>query len=93
MTRCFPFKKNNGFTLLETLIAVSIFVMVAVAIYSGFVGILKVMKVIRIKGIMTNIANEQFEVSRNLPYSSVGTVSGIPSGIIPHLHFLQLFLL
>ncbi|NVN96780.1 prepilin-type N-terminal cleavage/methylation domain-containing protein, partial [Candidatus Nomurabacteria bacterium] len=74
---------NKGFTLVETLIAISIFVMVASAIYFGFVGVLNVMKAIRVKGIMTNIANERFEIARNLPYSNVGTVGGIPSGVIP----------
>jgi prepilin-type N-terminal cleavage/methylation domain-containing protein len=79
------FKKvdtNKGFTLVETLVAVAIFVMVSVAIYSGFVGILKIMNTIRVKGIMTNVANEQFEIVRNLPYKDVGTVSGIPSGLL-----------
>jgi len=73
---------NKGFTLVETLVAVAIFVMVSVAIYSGFVGILKIMNTIRVKGIMTNIANEQFEIVRNLPYKDVGTISGIPSGLL-----------
>jgi len=75
-------KYSKGFTLIETLIAISIFVMVAGAIYTGFTGILKVMDVIRVKGIMTNIANEQFEIARNLSYANVGTVAGIPSGVL-----------
>ena len=75
--------KGKGFTLVETLVATSIFVMVTVGIYAGFVNILKVMGVIRAKEIMTNIANEQFEIVRNLPYQNVGTISGIPSGDLP----------
>ena len=82
MTLFNNFKKNKGFTLVETLVAISIFVLVSVGVYSGFVGILKVMRVTRVKTIMTNIANEQFEIIRNLTYQNVGTVSGIPSGII-----------
>jgi prepilin-type N-terminal cleavage/methylation domain-containing protein len=82
MIKFFRVNKNKGFTLVETLVAVAIFVMVSVAIYSGFVGILKIMGVIRVKGIMTNIANEQFEIVRNLPYKDVGTISGIPSGVL-----------
>jgi len=73
---------NKGFTLIETLISVFIFVMVSGAIYAGFTGVLRIMNVIRVKGIMTNLANEQFEISRNLPYASVGTVNGIPSGVL-----------
>ena len=72
-----------GFTLVETLVATAIFVTVSIGIYAGFANILKIMNILRIKEIMTNIANEQFEVARNLTYASVGTVNGIPSGIIP----------
>lgn len=76
-------KKRKGFTLVETLVATSIFVAVSVGVYAGFVNILRVMNIIRTKEIMTNIANEQFEIVRNLSYQDVGTVSGIPSGLIP----------
>lgn len=75
--------EQGGFTLVETLVATAIFISVVVAIYSGFANILKIMNIIRIKGIMTNIANEQFEIMRNLSYQNVGTVSGIPSGVFP----------
>lgn len=74
---------NKGFSLVETLVATAIFVTVSVGIYSGFVGILKAMNIIRVKGIMTNLANEQFEIVRNLSYQSVGVINGIPSGTIP----------
>ncbi|HLP86461.1 MAG TPA: hypothetical protein VK153_01125 [Candidatus Paceibacterota bacterium] len=78
-------KINNkaAFTLVETLVATSIFVLVTVGIYSGFVNIMKIMGIIRAKEIMTNIANEQFEIVRNLPYQNVGIVNGIPSGDLP----------
>lgn len=75
--------KNRGFTLIEVLVSLAIFISVSVAVYASFVSILKITRVIRIKGVMTNIANEQFEIVRNLSYQSVGTVNGIPSGIIP----------
>ncbi len=80
-------KRNNklGFTLIETLISIAIIVIVFGGIYSGFVGIQKILTFIRVKGIMTNLANEQFEVVRNLPYQNIGTVSGIPAGIIPQV--------
>jgi len=74
---------TRGFTLVETLVATAIFVTVSVGIYSGFVNILKIMNIIRTKEIMTNIANEQFEIVRNLSYQNVGTENGIPIGILP----------
>ena len=83
MINYFKVYKHKGFTLVETLVATAIFLVVAVGIYAGFVNILKIMNVIRTKEIMTNIANEQFEIIRNLSYQNVGTVSGIPAGILP----------
>lgn len=79
----FTINKKNGFTLVEVLVATAIFAIVAVGIYAGFVNILKILNMIRTKEIMTNIANEQFEIVRNLSYQNVGTVSGIPTGILP----------
>jgi prepilin-type N-terminal cleavage/methylation domain-containing protein len=76
-------RRQEGFTLVETLVATAIFVSISVSIYAGFVNILKIMNIIRTKNVMTSIANEQFEIVRNLSYSNVGTVNGIPSGIIP----------
>jgi len=86
------FKKENlisGFTLVEVLVATAIFVSVSVGIYAGIVNILKVMNVIRVKGLMTNLANEQFEIIRNLSYQNVGTVNGIPTGVIPQTQTLS----
>lgn len=78
-----PIKNNkNGFTLIEVLVSVAIFVMVAVAIYTGFLTILKAMAVVRVNSIMTTLANEKFEIVRNLQYKDIGTVSGIPSGVL-----------
>lgn len=82
MINYFKMDKSRGFTLVETLVATSIFVVVLVGIYSGFVNILKIMNIIRTKEIMTNIASEQFEIVRNLSYQDVGTISGIPQGIL-----------
>ncbi len=77
-------KKHNtrGFTLVETLVAVAIFVGISVAVYDGFSRILRIMGLIRVKEVATNLLNEQFEIVRNLPYASVGTANGIPSGVL-----------
>ncbi len=77
-----PTRPQGGFTLVETLVAMAIFVSISVGIFAGFLNILRIMSIIRTKNIMTDIANEQFEIARNLSYSNVGTVGGIPSGII-----------
>lgn len=76
------FKKNKGFGLVEMIISIAVFLLVAVSIYGGFVQILKVLSVLKTKTLMANLANEQIEIVRNLPYSDVGIVAGIPSGKI-----------
>ena len=82
MGKFFKEKYKAGFTLIETLVSTAIFIIVSIALYAGFSNILKIMNIIRVREVMTNIANEQFEIVRNLPYQSVGTVGGIPAGII-----------
>lgn len=79
----------SGFTLVEVLVATAIFVVISAGIASGFVSILKMMDSIRVKGVMTNIVNEQFEIARNLSYQEVGTVNGIPSGVIPQSQIIN----
>jgi prepilin-type N-terminal cleavage/methylation domain-containing protein len=74
--------KIKGFTLIEVLISVAIFAILAFAIYGGFAKMLEVISLIRNREIVTNLANEQFEIARNLPYVDVGTVGGIPAGVI-----------
>lgn len=74
--------KIKGLTLVEVLISVSILAIILFSIYGGFVKMLEIMSLIRTRELVTNLANEQFEIARNLPYSSVGTVGGIPAGVI-----------
>jgi len=77
------FQKNRGFGLVETLVAVTIFSLVAFSVYAGFTQILKVMSVLKIKNLAVNLVNEQIEIVRNLPYSEVGIIEGLPLGKIP----------
>lgn len=76
---------KKGFGLIETIISVSIFLLVAVSIYGGFTQILKVLSVLKTKTLVANIANEQIEIVRNLPYTNVGIVDGLPVGSIPRV--------
>ncbi len=66
---------------METIVAMGIFITVSAGLYQGFSNTLKLMSSIKIKEVATNLANEQFEIARNLPYASVGTINGIPSGV------------
>lgn len=75
--------KQQGTTLIETLIAAAFFVVFSLAIYQLYAKVVELSSRIRIKTVATQIASEQIEFIRNLAYSDVGIVSGIPSGVVP----------
>ena len=76
-------KKNysqKGFTLLEGMIAVAIFLTVSVGIYQTYIGVIELIKVSRTQITTAALANEQFEIIRNMPYSDIGILGGLPAG-------------
>ena len=77
-------KRERGFTLIETLIATAVFLVVVTAFYRAFTGVFAAVIASRADVLAAGLANEQFEIVRNLPYSAVGIQGGLPSGVIPH---------
>lgn len=75
--------KQSGITVVETLIAVAIFAIVAVGFVQIYARILVSTNTLRLRNIATFIATTEFEIIRNLPYASVGVVGGVPNGILP----------
>lgn len=73
---------------MEVLVSAALFAIVAVGIYNAFTTVLTVISTSRSKIIAMDLANEQFEIIRNLPYSDVGLVSGVPLGKLPHVQTL-----
>jgi len=73
---------QKGISLVETLVAVFLFLLLSVGIYEGFVQIFNVVRTARLKVTVSALATEQFEIIRNLPYTDVGTLTGLPSGKI-----------
>jgi hypothetical protein len=78
-------KTQKGTTLIETLVAAAFFVVFSLAIYGLYSKVVELSARIRIKTVATQIASEQLEFIRNLQYSNVGVISGIPSGVIPSI--------
>lgn len=76
------FGKKSGFTLVEALVSVFVFLVVAGGIMQAYYVLTNSAKTSRLKVSATFIANEQIEVARNLPYADVGVVGGIPSGLL-----------
>ncbi|OGI74301.1 hypothetical protein A3D42_02340 [Candidatus Nomurabacteria bacterium RIFCSPHIGHO2_02_FULL_41_18] len=73
---------NKGFTLIETLVGSIIFLIIALSAYNAFGVLMNIVAASRAKLAATSVANEKFEIIRNLPYSDVGIIAGIPAGKI-----------
>ncbi|MEK7176953.1 MAG: prepilin-type N-terminal cleavage/methylation domain-containing protein [Patescibacteria group bacterium] len=74
--------KQRGFTLIEIVIATAIFLLFAIGVYQAYTTIFNAIANAHNRALATDLANVRFEVIKNLPYSSVGTVGGTPSGLI-----------
>lgn len=68
---------------MEIIIGVAVFLIIALSVYQSYAGLLNLVRVSRVKITAANLANEQFEITRNLPYTDVGVVGGVPNGKIP----------
>lgn len=73
----------HGITLMETLVGVGVFAVIAVGLYSTYTGATRLSKASRVKSASAAVANQYMEIARNLPYGSIGVQSGIPSGVLP----------
>ncbi|MBI4992997.1 MAG: prepilin-type N-terminal cleavage/methylation domain-containing protein, partial [Candidatus Magasanikbacteria bacterium] len=74
--------KHKGFTLVEIVVALGVFLLFASGIYSGIQFVFKSVYYSRLKILETGILNEQLEIIRNLPFEDVGIVNGSPSGVL-----------
>lgn len=79
----FSRSREKGFTLIESLVGVAVFLMIAVSVYQAYAITTNAVRASRLKVVATALANEQFEIIRNLPHTDVGVVSGSPAGKIP----------
>jgi hypothetical protein len=71
-----------GFTLVETLVGASIFVLLALSGYRAFGVLMDAVSASQAKIAGTTLANEKFEIMRNLPFTDVGIIGGLPVGKI-----------
>jgi hypothetical protein len=82
---CFHVRASNrGLSLVEALIGIAIFSLVSLGVYQAYSRINDLIKLAQTKLTAVSLANEQFEIIRNLPYSDVGISGGLPVGRIPH---------
>ncbi len=76
--------KKQGFTLIEALISAAVFAVVAISVYQAYAKVLEATNISKVKIAAVALANEQIEIMRNLQYTDVGIVGGLPSGKIQH---------
>jgi len=75
--------KKLGFSLIEVLVGTALFLIVAMAFYGAFTSLIQLAEGSQSRTAAVQLADEQFEIIRNMPYLSVGLTNGIPQGILP----------
>lgn len=73
---------QRGISLIETVIGVALFSMISFSLYTTWTKVFKTIQSAEARTIAVALGNEQFEIARNLPFAQVGTISGIPAGIL-----------
>lgn len=73
---------KKGVTLIDVLVAIALFLIFFLGIFGAFQLGLRVVGNSKNKIIATAIANQEIEKIRNLPYESIGTLGGFPSGLL-----------
>lgn len=77
-------RSRAGFTLIESVVGVAVFLMVAAALYQSYLGLLSLVSLSRYRVSAADLATEQFEIARNLPFADVGIQGGVPAGKLAH---------
>ncbi len=81
---------ERGLTLLDTVVGIGLMVVVFVGIASAFELSIQVVTNNKARAGAIALADQRMEYIRSLPYSSVGTVGGIPTGAIPQSEAVSL---
>jgi prepilin-type N-terminal cleavage/methylation domain-containing protein len=75
-------KKQDGFTMVELVIALTLLLLVALSFVPMFVYISEGSQNNRVRLIALKLASSKIEEIRALPYDQIGTVGGNPAGVI-----------
>ena len=79
---------KKGFTLIEVIVGTAIFLVVGLAVYNAFVSLFQLANANQARILGVELADEQFEIIRNMPYMNVGLTNGIPQGVLPQTQTL-----
>lgn len=75
-------KNQSGTTLIEVVMAIGLVAMLFGGLYLFYESVLDVVQNFGFRVEATTILNREAEIVRNLPYGSVGTLGGFPSGVL-----------
>lgn len=76
-------KNITGFSLVEILVSVAIFCVLALGMLATVGAVNRSVKIAREKIILSSLASNYLEIVRNMPYAQVGTIGGNPVGQLP----------
>lgn len=68
--------------MIEVIVGTTLFLIVATAFYSSYVSLIRLANANQARIIGIQLADEQFEIIRNMPYVNVGLTNGIPQGVL-----------
>jgi len=74
---------KKGSSLIDVVVSIAIVAFLFGAIYLVYFSLYGAINNIQVRNGATAVMNQQIETMRDLPYADIGTVNGIPSGIIP----------
>jgi type II secretory pathway pseudopilin PulG len=83
MKENFENKYKKGFTIVESLVGIGIFIMLAGIVYETTAIITRESRLYRENTAISSTADRYLEIARNLSYSQVGTINGNPRGPLP----------
>ncbi|OGG69264.1 hypothetical protein A3C20_03160 [Candidatus Kaiserbacteria bacterium RIFCSPHIGHO2_02_FULL_55_25] len=81
---------SRGVTLIDTLVATSLMVLIFMGIFGAFQLSVDVVTNNKARAGAVALADERMEYLRSLPYSSLGTVGGIPAGSLAQTESVSL---
>lgn len=82
--------QNKGFTLIEIIVGLAIFLIVTGALFGMTVLIFENIGQTRVRHTARLLASEKMEVARNLSYENLGVQGGIPAGPLESEQIVQL---
>lgn len=76
---------SRGMSLIDVVVGIALMLIVFMALFGALRSALELSLLAKTKAVATELANAQMEYLRSLPYTSLGTIGGNPSGAIPSI--------